>query len=99
MARSCQAIYSRDSANDAASGRALLCEKHGDDAVRMGLLVVLAALAAAPARAELPNYDVKSLCLHQASLWGSVDQTVLKDCYRQQQTAYDSLKRIWPTVP
>jgi hypothetical protein len=52
---------------------------------------------------EIPEYDVKGLCQHQASammaITHEVSQSVLKSCYREQQNAYEALKRIWPKVP
>ena len=66
---------------------------------RMGLLGLALAAWALPARAEMPNYDVKAHCTQIASYGGSLSQSLLQTCYQQEQSAYDALKPSWDQLP
>lgn len=71
--------------------------------IAVGCLLALLVPAPAVAESEIPTYDVKGLCMHEASRMMSitheVSQSVLKNCYQEQQQAYNSVKRMWKVVP
>jgi hypothetical protein len=71
------------------------------------LLLLLTASACADDD-DLPVYDIKGFCQAQASLATpnvrELEQRVLKQralerCYRQQLSAYDALRLVWPKTP
>ena len=63
-----------------------------------GAIGLLAALAAVPAWAEMPNYDVEAHCKKLASIGGS-SQSLLNACLHSEQDAYDGLKPKWDGLP
>jgi hypothetical protein len=73
----------------------------------MRLLVLVAicclglGLAATPASALPPRFNVEGLCRDKASLWdkNAPDASVLATCQAQQQSAYDVLKPSWDRYP
>jgi hypothetical protein len=68
--------------------------------MRSGLLAVGLLLLAAPAHAEeMPRYDVARHCDEIASVTGAPSEVIRKGCFRQEQSAYDGMKRYWPQVP
>ncbi|MFI5020763.1 MAG: hypothetical protein ACHQRJ_03780 [Alphaproteobacteria bacterium] len=60
-----------------------------------GAAMLLAVLAAAPALAEMPRYDVAAHCKAIAEVGGAPSEAIRQGCYQQEQAAYDALKPRW----
>jgi hypothetical protein len=74
---------------------------------RATLIVVLTAIgavtpalaAAQPAEASiLPHYAVETLCGQMAEVGDSRSEALYARCIHDEQTAYDRLKPLWPTL-
>lgn len=44
---------------------------------------------------EMPRFDVDGFCKQEASLYGTVNQSVLRSCYDREQSDYNELKPAW----
>jgi hypothetical protein len=66
----------------------------------IALAIFTSALISPSARAaELPNYPVERWCDQVARSAGSRSEMIYGGCIKQEQTAYDHLKRSWADVP
>jgi hypothetical protein len=62
-------------------------------------LAALLAIAASPAIAEMPYYNVEAECQKIAAFGGAPSQTMLQACLQQEQAAYNALKPRWAGLP
>jgi hypothetical protein len=71
-----------------------------EETMKVRILAAIAlTVAAAAARAEMPDYDVKAHCQRISAIGGTPSQMILQGCYQQEQAAYDALKPMWDTLP
>jgi hypothetical protein len=81
----------------ALSGLSSLPETTGEAMKRVWLGLLL-GLGAAPAWAEMPNYDVDAYCQRLGQMAGGSEQ-LRKTCVEQEQRAYDQMKPKWDAIP
>ncbi|NAZ38373.1 hypothetical protein [Rubellimicrobium sp. CFH 75288] len=62
-------------------------------------LLIAGVMAASPALALPPRYDVERHCREVASFGGSFSAVLYDTCFDMEQDAYDTLKRRWDGLP
>lgn len=67
--------------------------------MRAVVVACVLMVAAAPAWAEMPNYDVQRHCDKISKVAGAPSQMMLSACFDQEQSAYDALKPRWDSLP
>lgn len=62
-------------------------------------LAIAVALSGASALADMPRYDVEAHCTEIAGFGGTYSHSLFNGCMDQEQSAYDTLKEAWSTLP